>query len=63
MVRIRRFGIVRTANMVAALYAFIALIFLAFFAPVRAARAVRRDGRGADGSPAAAWSGPASSGS
>ena len=32
MVRIRRFGIVRTANMVAALYAFIALIFAAFFA-------------------------------
>ena len=30
MVRIRRFGIVRTANMVAALYAFIALIFAAF---------------------------------
>jgi hypothetical protein len=32
MVRIRRFGIVHTANMVAALYAFIALIFAAFFA-------------------------------
>ena len=30
MVRIRRFGIIRTANMVAALYAFIALFFAAF---------------------------------
>ena len=29
MVRIRRFGIIRTANMVAALYAFIALFFAA----------------------------------
>ncbi len=32
MVRIRRFGIIRTANMVAALYAFIALIFFGFIA-------------------------------
>ena len=31
MVRIRRFGIVRTANMAAALYAFISLIFVGLF--------------------------------
>ena len=59
MVRIRRFGIVRTATMVAALYAFIALIFFAFFALLALLGAFVGTAAAPNGSPAA---GPRGSG-